>query len=115
VLDEKLRREWQARRRVVPISPVLQFTPDGLVLGAGTIVVAADGQRRLSNFSVQKARILALLSAAYGTAIPPKDSAISIGPFDAGAKVAIAKLTSILRMPGCQSYPSLKSQHIVCF
>jgi len=71
VLHEQLRNAWHARKRVVPISPVLNLTPEGLVLGAGTVLVPADGPRRLKSLRGQEARVLALLSAAYGRAIAP--------------------------------------------
>jgi len=31
MLYEQLRDEWHARKRAVPIYPVMTFTPDGLV------------------------------------------------------------------------------------
>ena len=51
--------------------PVLTLAPEGLVLGAGTILVRADGPRRLQSLEGQEARVLALLSAAYGRAVAP--------------------------------------------
>jgi hypothetical protein len=45
VLLKKLEDAWQERCRLTPISPVLQFTPEGLVLGAGTVIVAIEGRR----------------------------------------------------------------------
>jgi hypothetical protein len=71
VLHEQLRNAWHARKRVVPISPVLNLTPEGLVLGAGTVVVPAVGPRRLRSMRGQERRVLALLSAAYGKAVAP--------------------------------------------
>ena len=41
------------------------------MLGAGTLLVAADAARRLSSLRGQEARVLALLSAAYNRAVPP--------------------------------------------
>jgi hypothetical protein len=55
----------------VPISAELNFTRDGLVLGAGTIIVPAQGPRLLKSLDGEEARVLALLSAAYGKAVPP--------------------------------------------
>src|ERR1700722_17429631 len=49
----------------------MHFAPEGLVLGAGTVVVAAEGARRLRSLQGQEARVLALLSAAYGKAVAP--------------------------------------------
>jgi hypothetical protein len=71
VLHEQLRNAWHARKRVVPISPVLNLTPEGLVLGAGTVMVPAVGPRRLRSMRGQETRVLALLSAAYGKAVAP--------------------------------------------
>jgi hypothetical protein len=56
---------------IVPISTVLHLTSEGLVLGAGTLLVAADVARGLSSLRGQEARVLALLSAAYNRAVPP--------------------------------------------
>ena len=41
------------------------------MFGAGTLLIPADGKRRLQKVRGQEARILALLSAAYGKAISP--------------------------------------------
>jgi hypothetical protein len=71
VLHEQLRNAWHARERVIPISPAMQFASEGLILGAGTVVVAAEGSRRLRSLQGQEARVLALLSAAYGKAVAP--------------------------------------------
>jgi hypothetical protein len=71
VLHEQLGNAWQVRKRAVPISPVLNLTPKGLVLGAGTVLVPADGPRRLQSLQGREARVLALLSAAYGKAVAP--------------------------------------------
>lgn len=68
---ERLRDAWLVRKRAVPISPELHFAPDGLVLGAGTILLPAEGHRRLANLQGHQARLLALLSATYGKAILP--------------------------------------------
>jgi hypothetical protein len=70
VLHERLRNAWSVRKRAVPISPAPHFAPDGLVLGAGTILLPAEERRRLATLAGQEARLLALLSATYGKAIP---------------------------------------------
>src|ERR1700722_1043522 len=44
---------------------------DGLALGAGTILLSAVGPRRLANLQGEEARLLALLSATFGKAVPP--------------------------------------------
>jgi hypothetical protein len=71
MLHERLRHAWHARERAIAISPVLTLAPEGLVLGAGTILARADSARRLQSLDGQEARVLALLSAAYGKAIAP--------------------------------------------
>jgi len=71
VLHEQLRNAWHARKCFVPISPVLNLTPEGLMLGAATVLVPADGPRRLQSPRGGEARVLELLSAAYGKAIAP--------------------------------------------
>jgi hypothetical protein len=71
VLQEKLHDAWRAREQAVPISRAMHFASQGLILGAGTVVVAAEGSRRLRGLQGQEARVLALLSAAYGKAVAP--------------------------------------------
>jgi hypothetical protein len=71
VLHQHLRDAWSVRKRAVPISPALHFSPDGLVLGAGTILLPAVGHRRSANVEGEEVRLLALLSATYGRAIAP--------------------------------------------
>jgi hypothetical protein len=82
VLHQQLRNTWHARKRVVPVSPVLTLTPKGLVLGSGTVLVLADGPRQLQSLRGQELRVLALLSAAYGYAIAPS----VLGNIDRAAK-----------------------------
>ena len=71
MLHEHLRDAWSVRKRTVPISPALHFSPDGLVLGAGTILLPAQELRRLAKVEGEEVRLLALLSATYGGAVPP--------------------------------------------
>jgi hypothetical protein len=68
VLHEQLRNAWRARERAVCISPAMHFASEGLILGAGTVVFPAEGPRQLRSLQGQEARVLALLSAAYGKA-----------------------------------------------
>jgi hypothetical protein len=68
---EQLREDWHARERVVPISAVMTFAREGLVLGAGTVLVPAEGARLLKSVKGQEQRILALLAAAHAKAISP--------------------------------------------
>jgi hypothetical protein len=71
VLDGQLREQWHTRERAVPINPVLNFASEGLVLGANTVLVAAEGDRLLESLKGQEARVLVLLSAAYGRPVMP--------------------------------------------
>jgi len=71
VRDQQLRDAWHARECAVSISPSPTFKPEGLVLGAGTVLLRSEGQRRLQSLRGQEARVLALLSAAYGRAVAP--------------------------------------------
>jgi hypothetical protein len=71
MLQERLRNAWRACERTVAISPVLTLAPRGLLLGAGTVLLPTDGPRRLKSLEGQEAKVLALLSAAYGKAIAP--------------------------------------------
>jgi hypothetical protein len=66
-MDQRLREAWHAREQSLPINPVLHFAPAGLVLGAGTVLVPAQGVRRLTSLDGQEARVLALLSAGRST------------------------------------------------
>lgn len=66
MLGKRLREAWRTRERATPIQPSMMFS-----LGAGTILLRSDGARRLQTLRGQEARILALLSAAYGEAVTP--------------------------------------------
>lgn len=72
MLHEQLRNAWHGRERALPITSVLHLTPQGLVLGAGTVLVAAEGPRRLTKLDGQEARVLALLAAAYCRPVAPR-------------------------------------------
>jgi hypothetical protein len=71
LLDHQLRNAWRFRERAFPISPHPCFTSTGLTLGAGTVLVAAEAERRLKSMHGEETRVLALLSAAYAKAIAP--------------------------------------------
>ena len=43
MLHESLWRAWSVQKRAVPIIPALYFSPDGLALGASTILLAGGG------------------------------------------------------------------------
>jgi hypothetical protein len=71
VLDHQYRGGSRAFARYAPISSVPRFAPEGLVLGAGTVLLPADAPRRLRSIKGCEARLLTLLSAAYGRAVDP--------------------------------------------
>ena len=82
MLVERLRREWLDLERAVPIIPALDFTPEGLAMGANTVLVPADGDRSLNFLEDGEARLQTLLSVAYGRAMAPA----TIGKIDRAAK-----------------------------
>jgi hypothetical protein len=61
----------RAREPIVFASPMMMLTPRGLMLGAGTILVAAEATRKLKSLKGREQAVLALLSAAYGSAVEP--------------------------------------------
>lgn len=71
MLYEQPRDHSLARGGAALASPAMIFTPQGLMLGAGTILVPAEGVRKLQSLQGQEQQILALLSAAYGMAVAP--------------------------------------------
>lgn len=71
MLYEQPRARSAARERAAFASPAMIFTPQGLMLGAGTILVSAEGVRRLESLKGRERQVLALLSAAYGRAVAP--------------------------------------------
>jgi hypothetical protein len=72
VLYEQPRDRSPVREAVATFaSPAMIFTPHGLMLGAGTILVPAEGARKLKSLKGREQEVLALLSAAYGTAVAP--------------------------------------------
>jgi hypothetical protein len=71
VLPHSLEEAWRAHLSRVPIGNEPTFTPDGLVLGAGTVLVEPQVGRLLKSVKGQEARVLALLSVAYGRAVAP--------------------------------------------
>lgn len=71
MLNHQPRRGSRAPAPIEPISAILRITPEGLVLGAGTVLLPADGPRQLRSTTGCEARVLALLSAAYDRAVDP--------------------------------------------
>jgi hypothetical protein len=71
VLVERLHKEWSARERAFPIDAAPGFTPDGLMMGAGTLLMPAHAEGGPHMLEGHEARMLALLAAAYGRAMEP--------------------------------------------
>jgi hypothetical protein len=71
VLHQRLREDWLARLRNGLIDPLPRFAEHGLMLGAGTVLLARESRgRRLQQVEGQEARLVALLSAALGEVLP---------------------------------------------
>jgi len=71
VLNQQLRGGSRAPAPIEPISTVFRIAAEGLVLGAGTVLLPAEGPRQVRTTKGSEAPVLALLSAAYGRAIDP--------------------------------------------
>jgi hypothetical protein len=64
---ETLRRSWNAHVHGVRIEPAMTLTEDGLVLGAGTMLLQRSGPANGGGDE----RVLALLTVAYGRRVSP--------------------------------------------
>ena len=62
---EKLERDWRFRSARSPVNFNMRFGPDGLVLGADTVLARADEGGAIL-LDQQDDRLLTLLTAAYG-------------------------------------------------
>ncbi len=82
MLNQQHRGGSCAAAPMEPLSNVLRIAPQGVVLGAGTVLLSADGPRQLRTTKGCEARMLALLSAAYGRAVDPA----VLGNLDRAAK-----------------------------
>jgi hypothetical protein len=82
VLYEQARDESHVRECAGPIYSTMTFVAEGLVLGAGTVIVPTEGSRRLESLRGQEARILALLSAFYDGPTAPS----ALGNIERAAK-----------------------------
>jgi hypothetical protein len=71
VLNQQPRDPFRARDTIAFASPMMVLTPQGLVLGAGTVLLPAEGARKLKSLKGSEQQLLALLSAAYGVAVAP--------------------------------------------
>ena len=71
MLNQQPRGGSRAPAPIEPIGTVLRIAPEGVVLGAGTVLLPADGPRQLRATKGCEARLLTLLSAAYDRAVGP--------------------------------------------
>jgi hypothetical protein len=71
VLYQQPRDRAFAREPIAFASPMMVLTPQGLTLGAGTVLLPAEGPRKLRSLNGCEQQVLALLSAAYGKAVMP--------------------------------------------
>jgi hypothetical protein len=65
MLAERLSKAWDERQRSTPIDPVMKFTAEGLVLGAGTVLIPSGGSGRELVIEPVEPRVRALLAAAH--------------------------------------------------
>jgi len=66
---EQMRERWRAREAATSIHDVMDFGPDGLVLGAGTVLAQRKAVSPAPNGD-DEARLLTLLSVAYARPVP---------------------------------------------
>ncbi|QUD87423.1 hypothetical protein [Phenylobacterium montanum] len=73
MLVEHLRKQWRSREATTPIDATMRFAPEGLVLGAGTLLAAnsPSGSPTTQMTCGDAARLSALISAAYLRPTPP--------------------------------------------
>jgi hypothetical protein len=71
LLYEVLEKAWVDRSERTPIELGLTFCSDGLILGAGTVLIPALDQARNRSIRDAEPRALALLTAAYDRQIGP--------------------------------------------
>jgi hypothetical protein len=73
MLADRLQKQWQESGRFRPLKSSMNLEPEGLILGSGTVLAAAEndrfGRRRL-RVEGGEARLLTLLSIAYGRPAP---------------------------------------------
>jgi len=65
MLADRLSKAWGARRGSTPIEPVMRFSDEGLVLGAGTVLARSNGSGRAIAVDPSGPRLHALLTAAH--------------------------------------------------
>ncbi len=70
---EALEKAWRDRASVTPLTPVMAFGPDGLTLGAGTVLAPLEDLNACDTPDAgSEARLCALLSAAYLRPVAPQ-------------------------------------------
>ncbi len=67
---EALEKAWRDQAGLAPLSPAMAFGPEGLTLGAGTVLASVDGLTEADERD--EARLYALLSAAYLRPVAPQ-------------------------------------------
>lgn len=74
MLAERLSKAWRARQESVPIDSAMTFAPEGLVLGARTVLAPAEtnGERRTIRREGSEARLATLLAAAHLRPVAPE-------------------------------------------
>jgi len=65
MLADELRKEWRERRASTAIDVVMRLADEGLVFGAGTVLVAAGESRRDVSIDPLEPNLSALLTAAH--------------------------------------------------
>jgi GH24 family phage-related lysozyme (muramidase) len=70
VKGEALEKAWRDQAGLAPLSPAMAFGPEGLTLGAGTVLASVDGLTEADERD--EARLYALLSAAYLRPVAPQ-------------------------------------------
>ena len=114
MLDQQLCDAWRAQERAVSISPVMRFVEDGLVLGAGTVLVARDGPRRLQSTKGQKLSCWRCCRPLMANRLRQQCWAILNARRSIGVRATFALRTSIWRMHACQSFKILARQPVAC-
>ncbi len=95
MLAERLSKAWDERQRSTPIDPIMKFTADGLVLGAGTVLIPASDPGGEVSIDPLEPRLRALLTAAHlGRPSTAGASLTFARPRDAGTKAR-------MRLPPC--------------
>jgi hypothetical protein len=65
MLAERLSKAWDERQRSTLVDPVMKFTAEGLVLGAGTVLIPSGGSGRERVIEPVEPKLRALLTAAH--------------------------------------------------